>query len=796
MAALAVATGVCALAALLATVLRWQIADAVIVLGFLSLGGFLYAQRTEIPRDDLSLRAPARAEVLLGVVADDPRQTAWGRRVRLRVEGARIGGAQVATSGLVEAILPLDPPLRVGDRVALHHARVELPPTATSEGEFDYRQYLALQGVRAIVRPERVEVVGAERTLEVRLRRVGLEIRRRVVASIDASMPGIDARLYSRLLVGMVYGLQAGPLPDHVVESFRRAGTVHLLVVSGAQVSMVAIAIIALTGGSRRILRWWQALLAVLAVGLLLLIVGIEASISRAVGMFALFVLAALTRRDYDVLTAIGVCAAVICVFDPYALLTLSFQLTFAATVGVVAALPREALCRVDGTPAARSLRGFRTVVWGTFGAWLATAPLLAASVSGFALSGNVANLANVPLSVPIMLLGFLAMPLALIPGGDALLALLCWLARLLLQAVIHVNELVSALPTAFVSGLRAGTGECALLYLLVATAVILGGREALQQRFDRWLLGLHPRTPLVTGVAVSGLLVSTWMLSGAPVRGMELTLLPVGAGQCAVVRSPDGHTVMIDCGGGGAAPRAGREIADGVILPWLARRGIERLDAVVISHWDADHCNALRHIARALRIDTLVVPPLAPDHSSAERLLEDAWADHRVTAQQGAELVVGDVVLQFLEPRQPYICGSEDDGNNNAIVCMVEAAGRRVLLPADIMSEGLARLMRDVPPERLRCDALVLPHHGRRIEATLPLVDLARPRLVAASCDSQAEDYMQEDALARLRACGIGVARTDRDGAVTFVAVPGRVDCVTDRENHVLRAFIAAARG
>ncbi|MGC9317702.1 MAG: ComEC/Rec2 family competence protein [Armatimonadota bacterium] len=762
---------------------------------FLCLGGFIYAVRSTVPRDDISHLNGISEAVIEGVALTAPEQRGWRRSLRLRVERVydTASGATIEASGKAEARLPLEPPVTLGDRVRLEGASVEQPPTAEAPGEFDYRGWLATQGVRAIISARQVTRTGEDHDWRLWLARTGVALRRRVVDAIEGAMPGTDAGLYSRLFVGMVYGLEAARLPDTIVEQFRRAGTVHLLVVSGAQVSMIAVALVGLTGAGFHGLRWWQVGLAGMGVAILVLIVGMEASVARAVAMFALVMLAGLTRRDYDIFTAIAFAAALICILDPPALLSLSFQLTFAATLGVALFLPREPLLRVDGSPALRPLPGLRAVLWGTLGAWVMTTPLLAHSVSGFALSGNLANLANVPLSVAIMVLGFVALPIALIPPLSPLLGVLCWLARGLLTAVMHVNDLAAGLPLGFVPEMHMGLGACVLWYAGVAAAVVLGLITLAHRKLDEALLGMHPNCPAVGAFVIACLLVATYLVSSAAPRHLEVTLLPVGAGQCAVVRTPAGAVVMIDCGGGGGVPGGGREVAEGVVLPFLAEHRISRIDAVIISHWDTDHHNALPWVMRHVGVAKLIAPPQLPDAPAP------AWASRlaATTARAGGVLRLGDRArIELLEPRLPYLSGTGDDANNNSVVAMLRCGKVTVLFTGDLQQPGLVRLLRDARSmgRTLQAQALILPHHGRGLARIGALLEAVAPAWALASSGHVAERYITPEARAALAERGIRLLRTDLAGQITLVTDGLRLRVVPSRAQGVNAERMAAA--
>jgi competence protein ComEC len=223
----------------------------------------------------------------------------------------------------------------------------------------------------------------------------------------------------------------------------------------------------------------------------------------------------------------------------------------------------------------------------------------------------------------------------------------------------------------------------------------------------------------------------------------MQVALLPVGGGQCAIVRSPSGATMMVDCGGNTGGPGAGPRLAEDVISPWLSQHRIRRLDWVVITHWDADHFNALASVLERVPCEMVLLPPELPEARMPDELREVLTA-RAVHAWSGGVVRLGaGVRAEVLSPRRPLLTGTEDDANNNSIV--------------------------------LRLTHVVcLPHHGRSLEATWRLLELAGPEWAVVSCDRQAGYYLDADEQARLAAMGIRVLRTDTDGAIT-VTTDGR---------------------
>jgi len=766
-----------------------------VLVAFAMLGAFAHATRMAIPASDISHLAGASKAVVEGTVVSSP-------QVRDRYSTFTLLASSVRTphpplshtvTGRAHVSVLLEDPVSEGDHVRLSGATVSLLGSATHTDISGYTGWLRRQGITTEVRADAISLLAPADGRAP----LGAILRNRVVGAIERAMPGSDSDFYAHLLVGMVYGLQAAPLPESTVEDFRRAGTVHLLVVSGAQVTMLAGAILWLMGVKLRSPRWWHIVLSAVAVLMLVLIVGLGASVARAVAMFALLAIAALSSRDYDLPTTIGFAAMVICLFDSNALFSLGFQLTFAATIGVAVFLPDGPLLMINRDRAPASIRALRAVLWGTIGAWLMVTPLLAHAFSGFAFLGNVANIVNVPLSGLVMVLGFVALPLAFIGAPmHWLLTAVCAVARVLLDLVMGINWLAGALPLAYVDGLSLSTFGCVLWYVLVAALLLTGLVARAHRRLDRALVLTHPGwVPIGAALAIAAI----WLahaVTALPSSDLQVTFLPVGAGQCAIARSPSGATMMLDCGAGGGLPDAGERVADGIIRPWLARRRIRRLDMVLLTHWDADHYNALPHVLAATHLGGVLRPVTLRDAVPPQELARLLPMPNAVATAGGVIDLGGGVVGQVLAPRLPRITGGGDDANNNSTVLRMTLGERAILFTGDIEAEGLERLARDATAGGidLTADVVCLPHHGRALRDSEGLLELSRPRWAIASCDRQANHYLGSAGEAWLQERGIRLLRTDVHGAVT-ITTDGSSLRVRTQRGSVARAPARAAQ-
>lgn len=668
-------------------------------------------------------RAPPRPGTCVLQVEDcgeDPfHDRAW-------LEGRTAGGDGVrcAWPGRVPDVLAPGARVRVAGRF-----RVPGPPT--NPGEPDRRRRLAERGIHRLadLRTDTNLVIlrpappGPSRHLG-RLRRAGARRLRRV-------LPDDVAPLAVALLLGVRTGV---PVEDRL--RFERTGTMHVLAISGMHLVLLAgflHAGLRAAGAGVRVAAGITVVVAVAYVP----VAGAGPPIRRAVTMLVLYGLALVRGRPADSASSLGGAALLIALADPADVFRTGFRLSFAAAAGIAwLAGPwherwsarHRLLARF---PAVRADRPVRLLAWGyvlralpvSVAAWCATQGLVA---HAFGAVTPVAPLTNVLVGPLVAILLPLTALLAL--GLDPLAEPVTWTAR----------------------GLR---------FVLDGAADVPGGflflpGPPLAAVFS-WCLGVaalraRPRFGLAL-LAVAG----TSTAAAPPSREPALVLLDVGHGQAALARFDDGTVVLIDAGSRNR-PAPGPRI----LLPALRALRIRRIAAVVCTHADADHWNALPLLLRIVPVGRLVVGPDPPPRVLAVARacgvpVERAPTGGCVHASEGARL---DVVAADAPP------GTEND---RSVVLRFTARGGTVLLPADREEAGLRRLVaQGVGP----CDVLVAPHHGAQCEVAADFGAATRPRWLLVSA---ARGFAHAPTLAAYGARD--VLSTDRCGCIVVrLAQPG----------------------
>ncbi len=729
-------------AALLAATRRPRLATGLLLLGLVALGT-LRASGAPLPADHLARLGLGGTVTIEGRLDQEPVRWAPDRtRLLLEVTAAHLGPERLPASGRVQLTLYGESPVPLGEgQRVLVDARLHRPVGYRNPGGFDYPAHLRRDGILLVGHARGDRLVAL--TPDVPPWRVAT--RRWAVASIAQRLPETSGALLAGLLLG-----ERTSLPPASDEAFRRAGVYHILAVSGFNVALLAGAVFAgsaLAGIPRR----GAALVAAAVVVGFALVVGAQPSVLRATVMSLLLLLALVLERRSQLPNALAVATIGLLLWRPGDLWEPGFQLSFAATAGIVYLAPWI----TGALDARRWPRWLAAAVAVSVGAQAAVTPLMAAHFNQLSLIGVVANLAVVPLAAVATTLGMGVLLAALLPGPVADLGFEClWLVLLGLRAAVAA---AAALPGAMVHLPAPGVAAAVAWY-----GAVLCAPFAAASRRGRAIAG---------GLLALVAALSAWPWLAPTERLLRVTFLDVGQGDATLIELPDGPRLLVDGGPGGARRF---DVGERVLAPFLWNRPLARLDVVALSHWDVDHSGGLAAVLSRFRVGEFWESgraPVAPGDTAAA--LARARVPRRALAA-GQRVRLGAAVLTVLGPGP----GPPLPANDESLVLRLDWRGLSLLLPGDLGARGEALLLERAGP--LQAIALKVAHHGSRSSSGAALLDAVRPRVAVISVGARNPfRHPSPEALARLLAAGARVYRTDRDGAVILES-DGRVVRVT----------------
>jgi competence protein ComEC len=462
------------------------------------------------------------AEVTVeGVVVDDPAGRGGGSRFRLRPEGS---------TALLQVDLEEGRP-RYGDRLRLT-GRIRPPEVRP---EVDMREVLARQGVLGQIRArEWTRLRAGEGSPLLR----GLYAARGFLRDrLRALLPDPEAGL----LIGILLGDESG-IPWTVERAFARSGLSHIVAISGYNITLLTALAMALFTRllGRRFALWTTLLL----IPLYTLFVGASASVVRAAIMGALTLIALLLGRSNDALNALSLSAFAMTLWDPLAIDDVGFQLSFAATLGLLFLAPplerwaREGTARLLQDPEAGTLvEAVREALLVSLAAQIATAPLMLYHFRELSLIAPLANMLVLPVQPLLMALGIAAALGAAAVGPLA--APLCWAVWWPLAWTIRVADLAARWPLAT---LRVAPGhlEAMLLFYGGALSVLLLRAYGLSWR--EAILRLRPHQPALRALGLIGALGAI-AFTYLPDGRMKIVLFE--GGDLLLIESPEGHRAL-----------------------------------------------------------------------------------------------------------------------------------------------------------------------------------------------------------------------------------------------------------
>ncbi len=702
--------------------------------------GFMYAAwRAELRlADELPVHWQGRDIELVGRVLGLPEQTPRGQRWVIEREQVLTPGAVVPERIQLSRIRPGmdEAPVRGGDCVRLR-VRLNRPHGSVNPHGFDYEAWLIERGIRATgyLRAAPLQTDECAPSWRARLDALRASIR-------DRFQHALVTKPYAGVVVALAIGDQ-NAIPNEQWTLFRNTGVIHLMSISGMHVTLLSALVYA---GLYRLWRRLPALVLRLparraatllslpvAVGYVL-VAGFGIPAQRTLYMLLLVALALYFDRLHSPMRVLLAAAALVVLIDPWAALAPGFWLSFGAVAALfyagVGALGRLSL----------------PVLWikTQWVATLALAPVLLTLFGEVSLVSPLANAFAIPLislvAVPAALIGML------LPWDGGL-----WLAHEAVAIVMHGLYWLDRLPQPVWFGPRPGVWALALALFGVALLLMPRGLPG------RWL-GVVLCLPLLLP-----------RLERPGAGEYWLDVLDVGQGNAVLVRTA-GHALLYDSG-----PRyaSGEDAGQRVVLPFIRAQGVRRLDALIVSHPDADH-----HGGSAAILAGLPVGRVATSFD-----LDTADGRQAEQCQAGAGWHWDGVGFHLLHPpaRQYAMPGFSD--NDRSCVLRIVARGGAALLPGDVERLAEMTLVED-QAGHLPADILLVPHHGSRSSSSPALLERARPRFALVSVGHRnAYGHPHPEVLARYRALDTTILRTDRHGALHLRVEAGGIRVNKARE-------------
>lgn len=552
---------------------------------------------------------------------------------------------------------------------------------------------------------------------------------------IAAYTPNRTAELLSALVTGDKTELYEDV---SIYNSLSKAGISHMVAVSGMHIAFLLGLVMMLMGRH----RGW--LFAIVAIALFCLMTGLSPSALRAFFMQSIYLMAPIFRREPDGITSVSFALFILLLVNPFSVASLSLQMSFLAMAGILLLTPRIfAWFRKKGECfSGKWARVYQVIIVSfstSLGVTVCTAPLCVYRFAYLSLLSPLTNLLILWLIPYCFAGGFLLCLVSMVSESAAGMIghLLTWAV----EFIYLVADSISKLPFAAVYL----PGRIFLCWFIFAYALLTITYVSKGEKLYRPLL---PTILVVGSLLLSSVGVSMYYRGGTTIGAVD-----VGQGQCIVLLDGD-KTVMIDCGGD---YDSGDRAAD-----WLYCHGRNKIDKLVLTHFDEDHVNGVIELLNVIPVQQLIYTRYGLSVEKNDLLTEIATNAMR----NGTQLTEiddtkvhrwGDTILNY------YV--SSHSSTNDGIIVLAQIGTFDLLVTGDATKKAERILIEEHGLPDGEC--LVVGHHGSDSSTGVKLLDTFRPEYAIVSCGYNTYGHPTDEVLDRLEDRNVIIYRTDRLGSI-----------------------------
>lgn len=616
------------------------------------------------------------------------------------------------------------------------------PQIARNFHGFNYRDYLYKQNIHFILE---ATYISECRKTSLSLVQWILLLRQQAILGVTEMFPEQSGAFMNALLFG-----DRQQMTFEVEEQYQQFGLVHLLAISGSHIVllMAIVYFILLRSG---VTREIATVCLIFFIPIYMILAGASPSVIRASITGVLMLIAFMCSIRLSSLDALSITAICMLIFDPYLVFNIGFQFSFV----------------------------------GSF-ALLLSAPLLLESGNGVIRNSIYISLISQLVSTPILLyhfgyyspysifLNILYVPfLSLIVLPCSIIILICMpIIPFLAKSFANVLSIGLNLSNDFLSYCeslpftRLNFGQTPILLVALYCVSIISVLMVWERRISKGMMFIFAGIFLF--ISTGHYVYPYFRESGS------VTFLDVGQGDAILIRLPyDQEIYLIDTGG---TIRLNKEewqrkkhefsVGNDILIPYLQKEGIKKIDKLIVTHGDADHIGAAQEL-----LSNITVKEVVFGRKEQEAILEKAVKKQALEKEvkisevgEGESWRVNEAEFFVLAPT-----GKERSENNASIVLWAKLGGITWLFTGDLEEEGEKGLVATYPD--LRADVLKVAHHGSNTSSITPFLSAVQPNIAIISVGERNRyGHPHKEVIERFEKMGIEIWRTDKQGAISYV--------------------------
>ena len=598
--------------------------------------------------------------------------------------------------------------LEYGDLIEIK-GEYSAPEVARNYKGFDYSQYLKTLNIYGTIKVEESKIINKNQLSPILISINN--IKEKMIDNANRNMPKRTANLLLGILIGERDNIQ-----EDIIESFRTANLSHILAVSGAHTSYIILGITYLISKSKTPKRIGY-IITIINLLIFIIITGASYSVVRACIMAIVVIGAKICYRKENFFTSICISLIIILIQNPFAINDIGLKLSFMGTAGIV-------IFNKSITNFFIKLKIKQKIAEAlsvTFSAQLMIMPITILNFNTISLTFFISNILASPLLGIIIIFGFISIFISSILNPISKILFL--ILHIFLELLILVSKVTEKIPG---SSILVKTPN--ILFAIVYYILILFFnyffviKQNPTRRFHKKIIKIITIKNIKNTVKVIVVVFLIMLLLTRIVRIINPTLkiyfIDVGQGDSTLIVTPKNKKILIDGGEG----------KTNVLFQYLLDRRINKIDYIIISHFDSDHCNGLIEIIEKMRVENIVMSKQSKESEEYKKILEIIKQKNIKVSSVKAEdkiIIEKNLYTKILNPAEKF---EFQDLNNNAIVAKLVYKNFSMLFTGDIekAEENLAKKYKN----ELKSTILKVAHHGSKTSTSEEFLKYVEPQI------------------------------------------------------------------
>lgn len=598
--------------------------------------------------------------------------------------------------------------LEYGDLIKIK-GEYSAPEVARNYKGFDYSQYLKTLNIYGTIKVEESKIINKNQLSPILISINN--IKEKMIDNANRNMPKRTANLLLGILIGERDNIQ-----EDIIESFRTANLSHILAVSGAHTSYIILGITYLISKSKTPKRIGY-IITIINLLIFIIITGASYSGVRACIMAIVVIGAKICYRKENFFTSICISLIIILIQNPFAINDIGLKLSFMGTAGIV-------IFNKSITNFFIKLKIKQKIAEAlsvTFSAQLMIMPITILNFNTISLTFFISNILASPLLGIIIIFGFISIFISSILNPISKILFL--ILHIFLELLILVSKVTEKIPG---SSILVKTPN--ILFAIVYYILILFFnyffviKQNPTRRFHKKIIKIITIKNIKNAFKVIAVVFLIMLLLTRIVRIINPTLkiyfIDVGQGDSTLIVTPKNKKILIDGGEG----------KTNVLFQYLLDRRINKIDYIIISHFDSDHCNGLIEIIEKMRVENIVMSKQSKESEEYKKILEIIKQKNIKVSSVKAEdkiIIEKNLYIKILNPAEKF---EFQDLNNNAIVAKLVYKNFSMLFTGDIekAEENLAKKYKN----ELKSTILKVAHHGSKTSTSEEFLKYVEPQI------------------------------------------------------------------